>query len=102
MTARVSSGSSRSPIAVDPTRSTNITLRSRRSGGGAAAATGPVALGFVAREAPQSPQNRLSAGLLPPQALHCHGRGVPQSPQNFLLFATVAPQRAHIISSPKT
>jgi hypothetical protein len=76
-----------------------MTVRSRRSGTGAAA-TGRVALAINPREEPQSPQNRLSGGLLLPQALHCHGNGAPQSPQNFRSFATKAPHRAHIIRAP--
>jgi|SRR6516165_7350515 hypothetical protein len=78
----------------------NITVKSRRSGEGATAATAGMAVGAPPRDAPQSPQNRLSAGLLPPHALHCHGIGVPQSPQNFLLFSTVAPHRGHIMRAP--
>jgi hypothetical protein len=73
-----------------------MALTSRRSGDGVAAAAGRGSE-VAPRAAPQSLQNRLSAGLLPPHAVHRQGSGVPQSPQNFLLFATVAPQRGHIM-----
>lgn len=100
MTSRKSSGSSRAPIAVDPTTSMNMTLSSLRSGEGATTATGGAARGITPRGAPQSPQNRLSAGLSLPHVPHRHGRGVPQSPQNFRSFATTAPHRAQIIRAP--
>ena len=52
---------------------------------------------LTASAAPQSPQNRLSAGLSAP---HCEQRetsDAPQSPQNFLPIALSAPQFEHNI-----
>src|SRR3954462_13860291 len=86
-------------MAVDPTRSTNITLSSRRSTADTPAEIGGVRA-ISPRAAPQSPQIGLSGRFSRPQAPHCHGRGAPQSPQNLLLAATTAPQWGHIIRSP--
>src|SRR6476469_918010 len=99
MVSRRLSRSRRWAMAVDPTRSTNITLSSRRS-----TADTPAEIGGVRavspRAAPQPTQNSLSGRFSPPQAPHCHGSGAPQSPQNLLLAATTAPQWGHIIRSP--
>src|SRR5712672_1397526 len=96
MASRRSSGSRRRPRAVDPTRSTNMTLTSRRSGSETGAALCP-GRPSASRGAPQSPQNRLSAGFSPEHTPQTHGIGVPQSPQNLLCEATWAPQRGQII-----
>jgi hypothetical protein len=76
-----------------------VSCRSSAEGWGAAGASGPSGLALKAA-APQSLQNRLSAGFSLPQALHRHGSGDPQSPQNFLWSATLAPQRGQIIATP--
>ena len=96
MTSRRSSGSSRAPSAVEPTRSQNMTVSWRRSGPcGACGSTGAGALPVPAAT-PQSPQNRLPMGFAPPHAAQRHGNGAPQSPQNRLPSGAVAPQRRQL------
>src|SRR5215471_11057786 len=96
MASRRSSGSSRRPSEVDPTRSTNMTVISRRSGSGTGVGLS-AGRAVASRATPQSGQNRLSAGFSLPHDLQSHGKAVPQSPQNFLCGATWAPQRGQTI-----
>ena len=89
--SRTSSASRDSESGVNPTRSANSTVTSRRS---AAGASRTVAAAAPSRRLPHSPQKLTSGSLAAPQAGQLRASGVPQLPQNFRPAAFSAPQFA--------
>src|SRR5215468_3211224 len=94
MTSRRSSGSSRAAIAVEPTRSQNITVSWRRSAistrGGENAADEIVAA-VSPRDFPQPPQNLALGSLSKLQAEHREGNGDPHLAQKRRRLSPVSP-----------